>query len=125
MPTAALTMPRNLTVRCRCYGAPVSSRSALSIRIEPRGQTRHKVFLPAEMAGSAGASRVHLLNLSPAGALVHGDSVPLPGAVVRFSCARVSWLARVVWSEHKRFGVVHVTRMGEAALDALVAGQAG
>lgn len=116
-------MTINRAVRARGYGRPVSSR-ALQTSTDPRGQTRHKVFLPAEMAGCEGASRVHLLNLSPAGALVHGDAAPRPGQVVQFSCADVSWLARVVWSEQKRFGVVHVTPMAARTLDTLVGRQA-
>ena len=76
------------------------------------------------MAGAAGSSRVHLLNLSPAGALVHGEVAPRPGEVVQLRCAAATWLARVVWAQHKRFGVVHLAPMASAAVDQLVAGQA-
>ena len=68
--------------------------------------------------------RVHLLNLSRTGALLHGEASPAPGAVVQLSCAPATWLARVVWAQHKRLGVVHVTPMSAEAVEALVAGQA-
>lgn len=90
---------------------------------EPRGAIRHKVFLPAEMSVSAIVHRVHLLNLSPAGALIHGDVIPLAGAVVQLSCAGATWLARVVWAQNKRFGVVHTATMPAARIEALLASQ--
>ena len=102
----------------------MSSRAALSLTIDPRGQSRHKVFLPAEMMGAAGSSRVHLLNLSSVGALIHGDAVPRPGEVVRFRCATETWMARVVWAQHKRFGVVHIAPLGLETLAALGVRQA-
>ena len=97
---------------------PVSSRAAPS-PTETRGP-RHKVFLPAEMRDAQGPARVHLLNLSATGALLHGDSAPAPGAVVQLTCAETNWLARVVWVQQKRFGVVHVAPFGPKAIAALV-----
>ncbi len=103
----------------------VSSHAALSSDPEPRGGRRHKVFLPAEMATPDGPMRVHLLNISATGALVHSDTLPERGAVVQFSCGPSTWLARVVWARHKRFGVVHVTPLTPTAIDTLVIGQRG
>lgn len=103
----------------------MSSRAATTIPAEPRGGTRYKVFLPAQMSGAQGASRVHLLNISATGALVHGEPLPKVGQIVQISCEASNWLARVVWAQHKRFGVVHVAPMSDAAVKGLVAGQAG
>ena len=83
---------------------------------------RHKVFLPAEMVGPTGAVRVHLLNLSTTGALAYGEPVPGPGAVVQMRCGDKAWLARIVWAQDKRFGIVHVVPLATAAVAALVGG---
>lgn len=101
------------------------SRLAAPTSTESRGGRRYKVFLPAQVRGGQGVSRVHLLNLSATGALLHGDLIPAPGTVVQLTCAASTWLVRVVWAAHKRFGVVHVTPLAPRLIDALVAGQAG
>ena len=90
---------------------------------EPRGAPRHKVFLPAQMDTPDGSSRVHLLNLSPAGALVHGEVLPRRGATVELSCGAQRWAARVVWAQNRRFGIVHAAPLAPALLDALLATQ--
>ena len=90
---------------------------------EPRIATRHKVFLPAEMAGTDGHARVHLLNLSPSGALVHGEAPPPPGALVQFHCAAMRWSVRVVWAQGKRFGVTHQGGLAPAQMEQLLASQ--
>ena len=100
----------------------MSNRAAQPLAAEPR-VPRHKVFLPAEMSDENGPARVHLLNISLTGALVHGDAAPRAGAVVQLRCADANWLARVVWSQDKRFGVVHVAPLAPAVVDALVAGR--
>lgn len=86
----------------------------------PRAAPRHKVFLPAEMAAAGATCRVHLLNLSPTGALIHADAAPEAGTVVQLTCAQASWAVRVVWAHDKRFGVVHVPPLAPAAVAALV-----
>lgn len=86
---------------------------------EPRVATRRKVFLPAEMKHAAGTSRVHLLNLSSTGALLHADAAPAKGVMVQLSCGKASWLAKVVWTSTKRFGVHHLTPLTPAAVEAL------
>ncbi len=103
------------------YGDAVAARSALSISTEPRGGHRHKVFLPAEMTEGDRAGRAHLLNLSMTGALLHADAAPSVGAVVQLTVGATRWPVRVVWSQDKRFGVVHVTPLARAAVEALVA----
>lgn len=85
---------------------------------------RHKVFLPAEMVVGTTTSRVHLLNLSLTGALLHGETPPPAGATVQLRCSASHWLARVVWAQQKRFGVVHVAPLAAATVDALIGGPA-
>lgn len=93
--------------------------AALPLASESR-VPRHKVFLPAEMVAGTTTSRVHLLNLSITGALIHGDAPPRAGTVVQIRCDAHGWLARVVWAQQKRFGVVHVTPLAPATVDALI-----
>ncbi len=99
-------------------GRPASSPSP-----EPRA-ARHKVFLPAELTGADGAVRVHLLNLSSTGALIHAEVPPIPGMTVRMRCGGATWSARVMWTQGKRFGIMNQTPLTPAQTAALVAGQA-
>ena len=95
-----------------------------------RAAPRQKVFLPAEMKGGAvveggGASRVHLLNLSAVGTLVHGSAAPTMGAIVQLRCEAATWFGQVVWTTQKRFGVMHLTPLSEDAVVTLVSGCGG
>lgn len=100
----------------------MSSRP-LPAAADVREQPRRKVFLPAEMSGVHGQARVHLLNLSPAGALLHGDA-PKAGSMVQLVCAQQSWTARVIWTQQQRFGVVHVPPLGPGVMRNLVGDRA-
>ncbi|WP_375390770.1 PilZ domain-containing protein [uncultured Sphingomonas sp.] len=95
-------------------------RSFLPAGASPRGAPRHKVFLPAEMTTAEGVMRVHLLNLSPIGALLHGNAPPRAGAAVRLQCGNERWAARVVWVHDKRFGIAHAAPLASALLQRLV-----
>lgn len=102
----------------------MSRHAALPQTTESR-IARHKVFLPAELTQAAGTTRVHLLNLSATGALVHGEPAPTKGTVVQLSCDDTNWLARVVWAQQKRFGIVHVAPMAPGVVNTLVTGRGG
>ena len=83
---------------------------------------RHKVFLPAEMIGATGTVRIHLLNLSVTGALAYAERTPRPDAVIQMRCGDATWLARVVWTQDKKFGLVHVVPLAPSAVAKLVSG---
>lgn len=71
-----------------------------------RAAPRIKLFQPAEMTRGADAPvRVHLLNLSTGGALIHCDTPPPVGETVRLVCGVALGSARVQWAEGNRFGV--------------------
>jgi hypothetical protein len=70
-----------------------------------RATPRLKVFEPAEMRVGLTTERVHLLDLSFGGALVHSVAPPAVGATVRIACAGTTRLARVVRRDGDRFGV--------------------
>lgn len=94
----------------------VDSSSLAATRAAPR----QKVFLPAELVGPEGVRRVHLLNLSASGALLHGEEIPQMGITVRIRCGNELWSARVVWALGKRFGVVHTLPFTPASLNKIV-----
>lgn len=96
-----------------------------SLPADLRAAPRQKVFLPAEMTGSGGASRVHLLNMSAVGTLVHSNAAPVMGAIVQLRCEAATWFGQVVWTTHKRFGVMHLTPLSGDAVDTLVTGCGG
>lgn len=99
----------------------MSSNVALSSSAEAR-VPRHKVFLPAEMTVAGTTSRVHLLNLSQTGALIHAEAPPPVGTTIRLLCGQTGWVARVVWSADKRLGVVHTPRLAPGTVAALIGG---
>ncbi len=103
----------------------VSPRPSLPTGASPRGAPRHKVFLPAEMTTAEGTVRVHLLNLSPTGALLHGDAPPRAGATVQLQCGDERWTARVVWAHDKRFGIAHAAPLAPALLERMIGPGAG
>lgn len=88
---------------------------------ELRTAPRIKIFQPAEMAlGSGAPMRVHFLNISTGGALVHASRVPAVGEEVQLSCGIPLGLARVQWTGGSRFGVQFADPIGPAQLEAIV-----
>lgn len=85
---------------------------------------RLKVFQPARMVAGATERRVHLLDLSESGALVHSaEPAPAPGAVVTLHLGVKHAPARVVWADGRRFGVRFAVALTRADLDAVLAEQ--
>lgn len=74
------------------------------------------------MTVAGATSRVHLLNLSQTGALIHAEAPPPVGTTIQLRCGKTGWLARVVWSADKRLGVVHAPPLAPATIAALVGG---
>jgi hypothetical protein len=70
-----------------------------------RGSKRVKVFQPACMREAAGASRVHLLDVSLSGALLHSAAPPPPGTRVEIDCAGILRAGSVCWRQGTRFGL--------------------
>jgi len=55
--------------------------------------------------------RVHLLDLSNTGALVHAAAPPAIGAMVDVTCGFSLGAARVAWVDGKRFGLSFTQRL--------------
>jgi hypothetical protein len=82
---------------------------------------RVKVFQPAMLVADGRARRVHLLDVSAAGALVHAQEPVAKGAQVRVECAGVVRDAAVRWSEGKRFGLLFERQLSAEQVGALAA----
>lgn len=87
-----------------------------------RARPRRKIFYPTQMRIGLWNARVHLLDLSASGALVHCATPIAMGTLIRIECAGMARSARVVWSEGERFGVQFFAPLSDAQVDAALAG---
>lgn len=62
--------------------------------------------------------RVHFLNISKTGALMHADRPPAVGATCTFGVVGNLGIAKVVWVDGKRFGIHFLVPLTDAALEA-------
>lgn len=81
-----------------------------------RRTARLKLFEPAEMRHGAQVQRVHLLDLSVAGALLHTTEPPEAGSTVMLVCPRFTRMAKVAWIKERRIGLSFVRTLGKAEL---------
>lgn len=88
-----------------------------------RAKPRYKLFQPSEMTLSGATTRVHILNLSATGALVHAAEPPAPGTSLRLRPGQGLRPARVVWTRGRRFGVAFSTPLADAQVDSVIADQ--
>ena len=87
---------------------------------EQRRAPRIKLFHQAELSGSAGTQRVHLLNVSVGGALVYAETPPAVGEPVRIDCGVALGEGRVAWRSGRQFGVTFAKKMDSSQIDALI-----
>ncbi|SEN23300.1 PilZ domain-containing protein [Sphingomonas gellani] len=85
-----------------------------------RAARRRKLFQPAELRHGDMTQRVHLLDLSTSGGLVHITAPPPAGAIVTISCGPLSRSARVAWSAERRIGVAFVRALSDRELEAVI-----
>lgn len=76
-----------------------------SDRAPVRTQPRLKVFQPAELQVGGTTTRVHVLDLSALGALMHGRVDLDPGKQVILLCCGWSRSATIAWAASGRFGL--------------------
>ena len=74
-------------------------------RAPVRTQPRLKVFQPAELQIGGTATRVHILDLSELGALMHGRVDLDPGKQVTLHCCGWTRSANIAWAASGRFGL--------------------
>ena len=100
----------------------MSFASALRFRGRPdaRQGERTRVLLQASLLASGRPMRVHLLDLSPHGALSHAPEPPEPGEIVWLVCKGCEILSRTAWVRGNRFGLAFDTPVPAAKLKPLL-----
>lgn len=86
-----------------------------------RRARRLKIFQPGEMRVGLARTRVHLLDVSATGALLHCASPPAVGALVEIRCADLTLIARVARQAGTRLGVHFFSQLSEDQRDRLAA----
>jgi hypothetical protein len=89
-----------------------------------RRAPRRKLFQPAELRQGTTVQRVHLLDLSTAGGLIHLTTPPAAGTIVMLACGPLSRSARVAWAGERRIGIAFVLPLSEAEVAAVATGSA-
>lgn len=90
-----------------------------------RAKPRLKIFHPTEMRLRTDRVRVHLLDLSATGALVHCAAPPPLGTMVEIECGGTQRKARVVRSEGPKFGIQFFVALTDDELRATIAAADG
>lgn len=88
-----------------------------------RATPRLKIFQPAQMVLGDRSVRVHLLDISVGGALVHAAIPPELGSRVTLDCAGIARPATVRWVGGSRFGVAFDRPLNDAEVEAVMATQ--
>lgn len=88
-----------------------------------RARPRFKLFQPTMMVVGKDLVRVHLLDLSATGALLHHATPPEVGSTMRLECAGNMRLARVVWVSGTRFGIAFTMPLSEGQVTEALADQ--
>lgn len=86
-----------------------------------RARPRLRLFQPNELRRPDGsAARVHLLDLSGTGALIHSATPPAPGSTVQLSLGGAWRAGEVVWADERRFGLHFRTPLSDAEVAGVV-----
>lgn len=85
-----------------------------------RAMPRLKIFQPTQMQLGEQSLRVHLLDISTGGALVHVAGPPDIGSRVTLDCAGVDRGAIVRWVGGSRFGVAFDRPLSEAEVERVI-----
>ncbi len=89
-----------------------------------RAMPRLKIFQPTQMQFGDQSLRVHLLDISVGGALVHVAGPPDIGSRVMLDCAGVDRAAIVRWVGGSRFGIAFDRPLSEAEVERVIDAQA-
>ena len=66
---------------------------------------RVKIFQPMDIQLADRLERIHLLNLSLTGAMAHAEAPPAAGTTINLSDAEDRVVARIVWTNGRKFGL--------------------
>ena len=86
-----------------------------------RTRPRLKLFQPTTMRDGTTTAKVHLLDLSATGALIHAATPPATGARVLVTCGPEQRTATVMWVEGNRFGVAFTVPLSDEQVAATIA----
>lgn len=89
-----------------------------------RAVPRLKIFQPTQMQFGERSIRVHLLDISVGGALVHVAGPPQVGNRIVLDCAGVARGAVVRWVGGSRFGVAFERPLSDAEVERVIGAQA-
>lgn len=73
--------------------------------VERRQSTRATVAFVAAIGSGPSSETIKLRNMSPIGALVEGEMLPIPGSRVRLLRNDLPLMGHVVWVQGKRGGI--------------------
>ncbi|MBA4306776.1 MAG: hypothetical protein C0429_08575 [Sphingopyxis sp.] len=79
-----------------------------------RVERRHKTFFVAMVRISSGEMRVHILDMSRAGARLHGAFAVVVGDIVHLALGNDHVAARVRWTKGRMFGVEFCRSLDQA-----------
>lgn len=88
-----------------------------------RATPRYKLFEPTELVVCGPKLRVHMLNLSVGGALIHGAEPPTSGTRVRLRCGLDHLSAKVAWTNGSRFGLTFLVPLNDNQVTLVLAEQ--
>lgn len=91
------------------------ARGAFTLRMKPR-EPRRKVLIRARMRLNGAFRDVRIRDISSKGLLLEGEFAPQRGTYLEVFRGRHLIIARVVWSQEKRFGVLAQDRMNVDAI---------
>ena len=79
----------------------------------PRAARRLKVFLPAMLTRGGVDLRVHLLDISSTGALLHATMAIPANEQIVLRWEGLTWSGTVMWSAGNRFGIAFAREIAE------------
>lgn len=91
---------------------------------DQRGVKRLKTFIPAEIISDHSVQRVHVLNLSSTGALIHVGAGTMQADTVVLRINGVDISSAIIWNEDSKRGIVFDTALTAEQRDRMIGAMA-
>lgn len=88
-----------------------------------RAFPRYKLFEPTDLVVGGQKQRVHMLNLSSGGALIHRNEPLAPGTRVRLRCGQNHVSGKVAWASGSRLGLAFLVPLTDDQVMHMLAAQ--